>query len=922
MPSDPLRAGSRGFGPGEPARGSVPAPQAGTSPGDGTSGDGNPGDGNAAGTDHRDLPAHPPSHVVSPAAEGADPAEPTADDPGPISSTSDEKATAGASPAQPDGRVLPALGGQANLDAADLVRARTVLLRGPRKLPAEQLRSALVDLHDFWLASRATVVGIGAEPGDGLALIAVGALGRRELAPYSDLDLVLLHDGGSRRDPASSGSITAVAERLWYPLWDAGIGLDHSVRTPAEALKLAGSDLKVALGLLEARRIAGDPELADTLITGARQSWRAGVRNRFDELVTAAEQRWARSGQIAHRVEPDLKHGHGGLRDIDLIAALASAQLVDRPGTDLLAARGLLLDVRTELHRLAGRARDILRAQEADEVAAALDMGDRFDLARALSGAARTVVYATDVALRAARASLPRRGLSVFGIGSGRRFSRQPVRRPLDEGVVEHGGEVALARDAAPARDPVLVLRVAAASATSGLPIAPGTLVRLADTAPELREPWPREARDALLALLGAGRLDEGRHLIDVIEALDRTGLWGRLFPEWGAVRDLPPRDRAHIWTVDRHLVQAVVHAAALTTQVGRPDLLLLAALVHDIGKGRGGDHCVVGAALADQIGRRLGLWPADVATLERMVRHHLLLPDTVGRRDLDNPATIESVVDQLGRDAVLLELLSALAEADAKATGPGVWSDWRATLIHDLVRRCRAVLAGQPLPGPEPLDDKQRELADQVRTDDDVHVVLDESVSPPVATVVAPDRRGLLSKAAGVLALHSLQVHGAAVRSVDSVAVDAFAVSPRFGRLPDPALLRQDLIRAIEGTLDLSARLAAKERDYAGASPPAEGLLAAPAAGPARLIWSEPAPGVGENGPQVCELRAGDRIGLLYRVAAVLEEYGLDVRWAKVATLGASVVDAFCVVGPSPDGSVPAALRSRVEQAILRVAQ
>ncbi|MGH3979716.1 MAG: [protein-PII] uridylyltransferase, partial [Pseudonocardiaceae bacterium] len=424
--------------------------------------------------------------------------------------------------------------------AADLVRARSVLLspqRRHRRLTAEALRAALVDLHDFWLASRAASVGVGT----GTALVAVGALGRRELAPHSDLDLVLLHDG--KRD------IGQIADALWYPLWDARVGLDHSVRTVGQAVGVASSDLRAALGLLEARLVAGDAALYAALDGAVRQAWRAGIRSRVDEIVESAELRWARCGDVAHRVEPDLKSGHGGLRDIHLLDALAAGQLVDRAGAEVGAARVLLLDVRTELHRLAGRASDVLHAQDSDEVAAALALGDRFDLARALSGAARTVVYALDVALRAARGAVSDRARGrAWAWGRGRRgypglaalrgsLARGPVRHPLDEGVVEQAGEVVLARDAQPTRDPALVLRVAASAAHTGMPVAAGTLGTLADTAPELRRPWPRAALDELLSLLGAGR-----PAVDVVEALDRTGLWGRLFPEWGAVRDLPPR--------------------------------------------------------------------------------------------------------------------------------------------------------------------------------------------------------------------------------------------------------------------------------------------------------------------------------------------------------------------------------------------
>src|SRR6185436_18994005 len=339
------------------------------------------------------------------------------------------------------------------------------------------------------------------------------------------------------------------------------------------------------------------------------------------------------------------------------------------------------------------------------------------------------------------------RGLAAF---------KRPVRRPLDEGVIEFAGEVILARDARPERDPGLILRVAAASATTGLPIAASTLARLSEHAPELRTPWPAQALKDLLVMLAAGPT-----AVATIEALDRTGLWGRLFPEWGAVRDLPPRDVVHIWTVDRHLVETVSRASAFTTRVSRPDLLVLGALVHDIGKGRGGDHSVIGAELATQIGTRLGLWPSDVEVLSKIVRHHLLLPHTATRRDLQDPRTIAAVIDDLDGDPVVLELLHVLAEADSLATGPGVWGDWKASLIGDLVRRCRLVMAGEALPHADPVDPRYLSMAaagDGVR----VEMTPGEGARTYTVTMVAPDRRGGLSKAAGVLALNSLRVYSA----------------------------------------------------------------------------------------------------------------------------------------------------------------
>ncbi|MCX5046175.1 [protein-PII] uridylyltransferase [Aldersonia sp. NBC_00410] len=788
--------------------------------------------------------------------------------------------------------------------ADDLVRAVAQLLDDGgarnRRLDAPTLRQALVDLYEFWLNTKGSEVGI--KPDSGLAIVAVGGLGRREMLPYSDLDLILLHDN------VPAKQLGATADAIWYPLWDAHVKLDHSVRTVPQALQVASNDIPAAMGMLDARHIVGDEELSNLLISGIRRQWRAGIRGRFDDLVVQTTARWKRSGEVAHRAEPDLKNGRGGLRDVQLLDALAIAQLTDAvpglgpdvPGGGLEHAHRSLLDVRTELHRVAGRARDQLRAQDADEIGAALRIGDRFDLARTLSDAARTVGYSVDVGLRTAANSLPRRGLS--------RLRRVPVRRPLDEGVVEHAGEVVLARDARPSRDPGLIVRVAAVAAQTALPMSAMTLNRLSEAAPELREPWPKEAVNDLLVMLGSGR-----GLVAAVEALDRTGLWGRLIPEWGAVRDLPPRDAVHTWTVDRHIVETVANASTLTTRVARPDMLMLGALLHDIGKGRGGDHSVVGADLATQIGNRLGLWPTDVALLSAIVRYHLLLPETATKRDLDDPATVQRVVDVLGGDYVLLELLHALSEADSLATGPGVWGEWKSSLIGELVRRCRLLMAGDSLPEPDPVDPALLKLA----ADGEVHVELTaDGQHTHRVTVVAPDGAGVLSDAAGVLALHSLRVLSASVRSERGFAVNSFLVSPRFGSPPDVGLLRQDIIRATAGQLNLEKALVKKERDLAALRPESTGEKGMPitySQAPPKLIWFEGT----QPGEVLLEVRAEDRLGLLSRVAAALERVGADVRWAKVVTLGSAVIDSF---GLRIDSGDSAAGRARVEAAVLEV--
>jgi [protein-PII] uridylyltransferase len=779
----------------------------------------------------------------------------------------------------------------------DLPAARESLLaRGAGELDSAALRQAWGDLHESWLIANATQIGITA--GSGFSIVATGSLGRRELVPYSDLDLLLLHDG------MPTDTVRQVADQLWYPLWDANIRLDHSVRTVAETLRVAGADVSAGLAMLDARHIAGDEQLSARLIEGVRGQWRTGIRSLFGELVEETHARWRRVGEIAHRAEPDLKLGRGGLRDLQLLDALAIAQLADRltvgrpenPVGSLTDAHLTLLNVRTELHRVSGRGHDLVLAQFADEISAALHIGDRFDLSRTLSDAGRTVSYRVDAGLRTAGNALPRRGISAI---------RRRPRRPLDEGVVEYDGEIVLARDARPQSDPTLLLRVAAASASNGLPIAVSTLSRLADSAAELPTPWPREALDNLLVLLAAGP-----DTIAVIEALDRTGLWVRLFPEWAAIRDLPPRDVIHIWTVDRHSAEVVSRARIFTTRVARPDLLLLAALVHDLGKGRGVDHSVLGAELITQIGTRLGMWPSDIELLAKLVRHHLLLSIVATRQDLNDPQTIATVCETLDGDPVLLDVLHALTEADSLATGPGVWSDWKASLVGDLVRRSRMAMIGEPLPHADPLDPEYLSLA----ADHKVHVELRPGSSQRLyhVVVIAPDQRGLLSKAAGVLALNSLRVHSASVNIHEGSAISEFVVSPHFGSPPAAGLLRQQLVGALGGEVDVLGTLE-QRNSTENPKPVGEAPTAVPVHGstaPPRILWLEGAPD-----RSLVEVRASDRTGLLALLTGALEHAGADIDWAKVTTLGSMVDDVFCVSLPDH-----ADARNAVEQHLLAV--
>ncbi|WP_329094008.1 [protein-PII] uridylyltransferase [Actinomadura citrea] len=771
-------------------------------------------------------------------------------------------------------------------------------------------RAARAAALDRWLASLlaaapphpepppsagTAAAGEGTVP-EGVALVAVGSHARRELTPGGDLDLVLLHRG--------LAGVALIADRVWYPVWDSGLRLDHSVRTVAEARTVARGDMKAALGLLSARRLAGDHALVDELRAAVLADWRADAPTRLAELSAMCRERWETHGELAFLLEPDLKEAHGGLRDVHVMHAVAASWVAPAPDARVRAAHDLLLDIRHALHQVTGRSTDRLVLQEQQAVARALGLLDADVLQRSIAEAARTVTYGASHLWRRVENFTRAKHRQPPGVpqGAGRRGVE---RRPVGDGAVEHEGEVVLARNA-DLNDPALVLRVAAAAAQTGLPLAPATVARLAEHAALPRVPWPAEARDALVSLLGAGPA-----AIAVWEALDQAGLIVRLLPDWERVRNRPQRNPVHRFTVDRHLVETAAGAAALTREVARPDLLLIGALLHDIGKGWPGDHSTSGAVVARDIGARLGLPEEDVRVLETVVRHHLLLPETATRRDIDDPVTVQTVTAAVsgapGREREVVDLLAALAVADGGATGPAAWGAWKAGLVAELARRAAAALSGgTPPPGP-------------ALTADHLALARHDGAAVRVTgsriTIAAPDRPGLLWRAAGVLALHRLAVKTARVVSSPSVsgtavpaaqtAVLDFTAVPEFGTPPDPAGLEADLRRMLAGRLDVAERLERRARSVRirpGVTVP-----------PPRVMIVDDA----SRTATVVEVRAHDRPGLLWRVGQALGSCGLQVRAAQVDTLGAEAVDVFYVVDdqgrPLDDPDALAAVRARV---------
>jgi [protein-PII] uridylyltransferase len=783
---------------------------------------------------------------------------------------------------------------------------------------------------DLFDAALVALFGAGDAP-PGMALAALGGYGRRQQLPRSDVDLLVVHDGRRPDD------VAALVDRVLYPLWDLGLEVGQAVRTPDECASIAAERLDAATAMLDLRYLAGDEGLAAEADARVRAEVSADPAGFVARLRDSAAARADRYGSTAHLLEPELKEGAGGLRDIQTIAwvgaAVEGVSLRDRERGALEAAEEFLIRVRSALHLETGRRTDRLVLDHQPSIAREMGFTDEPRL------------IAEDGLMRA-----------VFE--HARQVSRilADVLARASEGRADEGPMVA------PIEGPVGVLEALAAVCEAGAPASP----RLLDAieAAEVPDPvaWTPEVRDTFLALLRAGA--PAAHALDM---LDRLGLLARYLPAWAAVRCRPQRDPYHRFTVDTHLTEALTRMATMLTapdpddpvehdaavETSDPDALLLGALLHDIGKTGEGGHVPIGARIADETLGSMGLPSPTRELASFMVAHHLLLPDTATRRDLTDEDLIMGVAATIGTPE-RLGALYLLAKADAAATGPAAWTPWRRALVRELVTKVRRVfdrgemgaeLAERLTDGIERLRDLlEREPDDEVERfvmrmprgyflsveparaarhyatiapdvgRHDVRSAAADGSRPGTyeLLVVAADRPGLLSWIAGALAVAGLSILSAQVfTTVDGVAVDLFEVEGAF----EPEVgerrwreFRRTLRGAIEGAISLDRRVEEKRRHY----PPPDPTV------PVTIAVANDA----SDFSTVVEVGAPDRLGLLYDVTSALADLQLDVHVAKVATYTGRVIDAFYVrdaiggkvTDPVQVAEIEGAVRSRLE--------
>ena len=694
---------------------------------------------------------------------------------------------------------------------------------------------------------------------ESVALAAVGGYGRGELSPGSDLDITFIHDAR-----VSDSQKAQLVNAVLYPLWDMGWLIDHSIRSRSDNRDAMAADIKVQLGLLDIRLISGNSDLVDSVASDARDNWRRCAKQNLAALRETIIERESISGELAYLLEPDLKEARGGLRDIQAIRAIAINENVPVSLDRLATAEALLANVRDALHEVSGRKRDQLLFIEQDKVAALMGFADADILMQEVAKSARTVDYIMSLTWHRIDHA-PKKTL----------FTRAKRGEVVSRGVEIIDGEVQIRSDA-DWSDATLGLRAAAQAAQRGLPLSIESAMELAESLSDFEGIWPRRSREDLVALIGSGA-----QMARVFETLDQEGIIERWLPEWNHVRFLPQRNVLHRHTVDRHMVEVAVKASALTRSVHRPDLLLVAALFHDIGKGYPDkDHSDYGEELIEPLARRIGFPEEDVKTLQLMIKHHLLLPAIATKRDLDDPATIEFILTQVP-DAQTLELLHALSIADGEATGKAAWSQWKANLVADLVKRSLSAMAGIKPARQLEITERQLRLA-QTR---ELHVDVEPRDEGYQIEIISPDRTGLLAVVAGALAISKFDVRSARTRTIDDVAVMTWLISvDEHSSAPTAVQIKVLLQRSLDGEIDITNRIDERIRNY-------RRFPGIPVPPPQVSALNDLA-----TQATVVEVRMHDRPGVLYSISKTISRFGVDIQAAIVATLGAEAFDTLYI--------------------------
>jgi [protein-PII] uridylyltransferase len=785
--------------------------------------------------------------------------------------------------------------------------------------------------------------------GEKLAVVAVGGYGRGELAPYSDIDLLFLLP--YKQTPHTE----QVVEYLLYMLWDLGLKVGQSIRSVAECLRYAKQDLTIRTALLEARYIWGE----QALYTELRQKFDSeivkGTAAEFiEQKLAERDARHRRVGDSRYQLEPNIKEGKGGLRDlhtlfwiakyiyrVDDVAKLVEAKVLsEEEARRFERAQDFLWTVRCHLHYLAGRAEERLTFPMQADIGVRMGYADRVGRRGVERFMKHYFLVAKDVG------DLTRIFCAVLQVDQKKRRRLSwlrwgTARRDLD-GFVIDGGRLAIPAKDFFANDPVALLRLFHVAQQHELDIHPRALLaatkslRLIDA--KLRE--DPEANRLFLAILTSPK-----DPATALRRMNEAGVFGKFIPDFGRVIAQMQYDMYHHYTVDEHTLFAIgilhdIEAGALKDElpiasdvmptVASRRALYLATLLHDIAKGRGGDHSEIGEQIALKLGPRLGLTDEETETVAWLVRWHLLMSNTAFKRDIGDPQTIQSFVERV-QSPERLKLLLILTCADIRAVGPKVWNGWKAALLRELYHSALDVISGGLCAEarssrvaaaqadarellPEFTDDEFAAFAGLgypfywlsldaesharharlMRAADRSEVPLtlekrvDEQRAVTEITLYTADHPGLFSRIAGALAVSGANIVDAKIMTMSNgMALDTFWIQdPEGGPFSRPDKLAR-LAVVFENVLtgDLKPH---QELDRPPPIPSRTSVFTVP---PRVLVDNQ-----ASRTHTVIEVNGRDRPGLLYEVTRELTRLNLQVSSAKISTYGEKVVDVFYV--------------------------
>jgi len=805
-----------------------------------------------------------------------------------------------------------------------------------------QIVSTLSDLTDDLVTSGLQQIDLGLMSAWGGALVAIGGYGRGEISPHSDIDLLFLSP------PDQTQSTGAISAALLCFLWDTGLRVGHSLRTVEDCLATARHDPIIATSMLEARRIAGNP----TLFAQFQKTVLDDVAARCVSFLRHLQE--ARPAASACALEPNVKQGPGGLRDLHRIRWAALARF--RVGTFAdLCQRGLLSKteqaqleetqdflwrVRNQLHFQFG-ASDHLMVDTQEEIAPALGFENRRDFMRHYYLQTDRVL---DLSRRFLRQAMP--------VGPWTRWKRWWNARTLIPGVTLADNEISATPEVCQTDAGFMeILRQVSDDTT-----------RIADAVFDAMA-W-RAAKPGLLSAAAIAlfreRLAQPEGLANALQAMHRTRLLWKMIPEFSHVAYLVPESRTHAFTVDEHTLRAVDEATRLLADPGplgtvyreirRKDLLHLALLLHDIGKGQDGDHSAEGMRIATEVVRRLGYPKEDMEHVLLLVHRHLLFSEVAFYRDFSNEPVLLQFVREVGQPEALRHLL-ILTCADMRAVAPGLWNDWKGTLLLKLYQEALHLLSGEV---PDPDEKKVQAVLAQVaaaahgqypqawldealpalshryllstpldRIAADLAALFQMSLHPIQVTgrslsnggtaesglaeytLYTDDRltAGIFYKMTGVLAARGIQILSAQVAThANGMVIDVFQVcDPDSRATPERiAAIAADVRAVLRGEQTVEALMSRYHRFAPAAARPLPASIRVAVDNDSSRRFT------------VIDVFAPDRRGLLYRMARTLFDLGLSVHGAIISTQMDQIVDVFYVLGQDQKKIVdPAAIHT-----------